>query len=61
MQEDLSAALKDRSDMIQKGQKTGRIDYKLKGGLESMKQDLKHLEKLSYFYSNDDKKYKNIS
>ena len=37
MQEDLSAALKDRSDMIQKGQKTGRIDYKLKGGLESMK------------------------
>ena len=26
-----------------------------------MKQDLKHLEKLSYFYSNDDPKYANVS
>ena len=61
LHQELVDSLKDRAESITKGQSVGRVDYKLKSGIESIKQEMKHLEKLSYLYSNNDPKYSNVS
>ena len=62
MQDELFSSLSERSSLLQKGQTTGRVDYRLKGGLDSLKQEMKHLEKLAYLYQNDtENKYKHVS
>ena len=38
---DLSGNLLERKQLILKGNSTGRVDYRLKGGAESLKNELK--------------------
>ena len=62
LQDELYSCLEERNSQLSKGQTTGRVDYRLKGGLETLKQEMKNLEKLAYLYQNDnDNKYKNVS
>ena len=62
LQDELYGCLEERTSQLQKGSTTGRVDYRLKGGLETLKQEMKHLEKLAYLYQNDsENKYKNVS
>ena len=55
--------LTERQSLQKQGSSTGRVDYRLKGGLESLKQDLKNLSKVAYLYENDkdNKQYAKIS
>ena len=43
LQSDLSGNLLERKQLILKGNSTGRVDYRLKGGNESLKNELKQL------------------
>ena len=61
LQAELSGILTERSQLVSKGQTTGRVDYRLKSGIESLKSELKSMEKISYLYSNDNSRYKNVS
>ena len=61
LQAELSGILTERTQLVSKGQTTGRVDYRLKSGIESLKQELKSMEKISYLYSNDNSRYKNVS
>ena len=36
--------------MQAKGQSTGKVDYRLKGSVDTLKNQMKQLEKLSYLY-----------
>ena len=61
LQSNLSGNLLERKQLILKGNSTGRVDYRLKGGVESLKNDLKQLQKIAYLYKNDNIKYKGIA
>ena len=61
LQEELQGNILERKQLILKGNSTGRVDYRLKGGIDSLKNEMKQLEKISYLYSNDNAKYKGIS
>ena len=47
---DLNKAISERNKLTSNKQPTGRVDYQLKGGVESLKNELRPLEKLLYQY-----------
>lgn len=58
---DLQKILEDRQKIAAEGKSTGRFVHKIKAIDNELKTEITALEKLVYFYQNDDKKYENIS
>ena len=53
LQNELNNNLSERSNLLSAGTSTGRVDYRLKGGVDTLKNELRGLEKLEYLYEND--------
>ena len=43
----------ERDALVKSGTPTGRVDYRIKGSSESLKYEMRNLEKLRYLYLND--------
>ena len=53
-QEDrIREALEQRFQASKRGEQTGKYDYLLNNGVESLKDELKNMEKLEYIYKNE--------
>lgn len=51
--EELLTFIEERTELKNKKEGTGRVDYRIKGTLESLKTDMRSLEKIQYLYKNN--------
>merc|ERR1711935_566396 len=58
---EIAAMLDERKALSDKQQPTGGIDHRLKSKSEQLRKELNSLEKIVYFYENNDESVKDVS
>ena len=54
---ELNTIWEERQQKVTAGQSTGRFDHKIKAKDNELKSEVTNIEKLIYFYQNNDDKY----
>ena len=61
VQQELDKIWEDRKKLAAEGKPTGRFDHKIRSKDNELKGEVVSLEKLIYFYQQNDKKYESVS
>ena len=60
LQQELNSLITERSTLLASKASTGRVDYRIKGGMASLQNEMSQLQKLAYLYESNGAKYANV-